>query len=165
MTITMEKGKTSPSWRSKLEKEMEPRLVGVPDAWARAMGTGKMLIPTPRLIDDLVKKIPKGKLATVNQLRETLAARYHADVTCPLTTGIFLNISAHAAEEDISAGKKRVTPYWRVLKEGGLLNPKFPGGCAMHASRLKAEGFGVMPARGKDKFVVKDFEKKLCNLR
>lgn len=144
---------------------MEPRLVGVPDVWAKTMGSGKMLIPTPRLIDELVKKIPKGKLSTVNQLRETLADRYHADVTCPLTTGIFLNISANAAEEDLASGKKKVTPYWRVLKDGGQLNPKFPGGCDLQASYLRKEGFEVLPARGKDKFVVKDFDKKICNLR
>lgn len=161
----MKKGNSSPSWRSKLEKEMEPRLVGVPDAWARPGGTGKMLIPTPKLIDELVRKIPKGRLATVNQLRENLARRFDADITCPLTTGIFLNISANTSEEDLASGKKRVTAYWRVLKEGGKLNPKFPGGCSLQSSHLCAEGFVVIPAGGKDTWVVKDFEKKLCNLR
>ena len=96
----------------------------------QAGGTGKMLIPTPKLIDELVRKIPKGRLATVNQLRENLARRFDADITCPLTTGIFLNISANTSEEDLASGKKRVTAYWRVLKEGGKLNPKFPGGCS-----------------------------------
>lgn len=161
----MKKGKHSPSWRAKLEKEMEPRLVGVPDAWAKENGSGQMLIPTPKLIDELVRNVPKGKLATVNQLRENLARKFHADVTCPLTTGIFLNISANAAEEDLAAGKKRVTPYWRILKEGGMLNPKYPGGCARQAAYLASEGFDITQGHGKEKFLVKDFEKKLVNLR
>jgi hypothetical protein len=124
----MKKGKRSPSWRDKLEKEMKPKLVEVPGQWAKRIGHGKMLVPTPLLVDAVIKKIPKGKLATVNLIRDYLAEAHKADITCPLTTGIFLNIAAHAAAEDRLKGKKDITPYWRVLKESGKLNLKFPGG-------------------------------------
>src|SRR5437879_603056 len=115
------------SARVKLDKPQEPKIVRVPPTMSR-FGGGMMLIPTPKLVDELVRKIPKGKLATVGELRRKLATEFKADVTCPLTTGIFLRIAAEAAEEDRANGRKRVTPYWRVVKDDGTLNPKFPGG-------------------------------------
>ena len=44
-------------------------------------GKGKMLIPTPMLGDELVRRVPKGKLVTVSELRRKLAADSGADVT------------------------------------------------------------------------------------
>jgi hypothetical protein len=46
------------SWRAKLEKPQEPRLVAVPPKMSR-FGAGMMLIPTPKLVDELIRKIPK----------------------------------------------------------------------------------------------------------
>ena len=85
-------------------------------------------------------------------------------MTCPLTTGIFLNIAANAAEEDKTKGKVKITPYWRVLKEGGSLNPKFPGGVKQQAKHLRQEGFEIIKARTNDRHSVKDYEKKLAEL-
>ena len=65
----------------------------------------------------------------------------------------------NAAEEEASEGRKRVTPYWRTLKSGGLLNEKYPGGVANLKSRLVAEGHRVVK-KGKN-LVVADFEKAL----
>ena len=159
----MKAGKSSPGWRTKLEKDIKPKIVDIPEKWAQRTGHGTMLIPTPLLVDQLIKKIPKGKLATVNMIREKLSDDYKADMTCPLTTGIFLNIAANTAEEDKSAGKVRVSPYWRVLKEGGCLNPKFPGGVEKHAGYLKQEGFTIIKGKGRDVMNVKDFENKLVD--
>jgi len=130
------------SWRAKLEKSQEPRLVEVPPKMAR-FGTGTMLIPTPKLVDDLIRRIPKGRLATVSELRRKLAVDFKADVTCPLTTGIFLRIAAEAAEEDRTRGRKRITPYWRVVKDDGTFNTKLPGGAAQQTRTLRAEGFRI----------------------
>src|ERR1051325_1068064 len=130
------------TWRAKLEKSQEPRLVAVPAKMSR-FGTGMMLIPTPKLVDDLIRKIPKGKLATVSELRRKLAADFKADVTCPLTTGIFVRIAAEAAEEDRERGRKRITPYWRVVKDDGTFNTKLPGGAAQQTRTLRAEGFRI----------------------
>jgi hypothetical protein len=131
------------SWRAKLEKQQEPRLVDVPPRMQRQCGKGKMLIPRPLDVDALIRAVPRGKLVTVNQLRNRLAAEHHADVTCPLTTGIFIRIASEAAEEDRKAGKSRTTPYWRVLREGGLLNEKFPGGVKAQAAKLVTEGHRI----------------------
>ena len=139
----MEKKFTSrTSWRAKLEKPQEAKIVRVPPKMSR-FGQGTMLIPTPLLVDELVRKVGKGQLVTVSELRRRLAEDFSADVTCPLTTGIFLRIAAEAAEEDRANGRKRITPYWRVVRDDGSLNPKFPGGIDSQARYLKAEGFTV----------------------
>ena len=96
-----------------------------------------------------VRTVPKRKLITVGQIRQKLAQPFQADSTCPLTTGIFLRISSEAAEEDRQAGKKQITPYWRMVKDDGSLNPKFPGGVAAHAEKLRQEGHEIVPGRGK----------------
>lgn len=149
-------------WRDKLEKPQEPKLVTVPPKMVARFGKGKMLIPTPMLVDKLMRGIGKGKLITAGQIRTKLARDCAADVTCPLTTGIFMRIAAEAAEEDRANGRKRVTPYWRVVKDDGSLNPKFPGGEAQQARRLGDEGIKTT-RRGKRVFV-KDFEKRLASL-
>ena len=98
----------------------------------------------------------------MNQIRERLARDFKADSTCQITTGIFIRIVSEVAEEDLRAGKKQVTPYWRVLREGGYLNEKYPGGVEAQAARLKAEGH-VIESKGK-KLVAKDFGKCLQKL-
>jgi hypothetical protein len=141
-------------WREKLNKPQEPKLVKIPPKMSH-FGKGMMLIPTPQLVDKVVRTIAKGKLATVRDVRERLARDSSADVTCPLTTGIFLRIAAEAAEEDRADGRKRVTPYWRVVKDDGGLNPKFPGGEQQQTRLLRDEGLKIVH-RGKRSFV-KDF--------
>jgi len=58
-------------------------------------------------------------------------------------------------------GKKRITPYWRVVKDDGSLNPKFPGGVKAQTVRLKKEGHKIVPGKGKKPPKVRDFEKSL----
>src|SRR5271169_801835 len=117
------------SWRAKLHKPALPKLVPVPEAMTARLGSGMMLIPTALEVDAMVRKIPCGQVSTLAQLRRKLARWHNADVTCPLVTGIFMRIVAEAAEEDRLAGKQDITPYWRVVREEGKLNAKFPGGC------------------------------------
>jgi alkylated DNA nucleotide flippase Atl1 len=148
-------------WREKLEKPQRPKIVKIPPSMAR-FGKGTMLIPTPKLVDGLLRQVPKGKLVTVGEIRKRLANDFAADVTCPLTTGIFVRIVAEAAEEDGANGRQRITPYWRVVKDNGGLNPKFPGGEQLQARYLRGEGLSVAH-KGK-RTVVKDFEKRLVVL-
>ena len=142
-------------WREKLNRDCESRLKEDP------RGRGMMLIPCGPDVDALVRKVRQGELVTVNQLRDHLAADHGADLTCPLVTGIMLRIAAEVAEEDLGEGRKRVTPYWRVLKSDGGLNPKFPGGVKRQAARLEEEGFEIEPARGKQPPKVKGYQVRL----
>lgn len=151
------------SWKDKLEKaEGLPKVVDVPEKMQKRLGKGKMLIPHPKEVDNLVKRVGWGKLATQDQIRNKLAEQHRADVTCPITTGIFMRIVAEAAEEDFRSGKEEVTPYWRVVGKDGSLNPKFPGGVEAQAARLEREGHVIEWKRSKA--FVKDFEKHLATL-
>lgn len=128
-------------------------------AWVNGDPNGSMVISTSHEIDGILQRVPKGKVTTITEVRAHLAKKYKTTIACPVTTGIFMNISAHAAEEMLAQGRKRVTPYWRTLKVGGELNDKFPGGMAAQRARLEAEGFEIL-ARGKRLFV-KDYERYL----
>lgn len=151
------------SWREKMENPPVelPKIVDVPESWQKRMGGKRVLVPTPLDTDAIIRKVPKGKLISVNQIRAILANKFKADSTCPMTLGIFLRIISEFAEEQIREGKKRVTPYWRVVKSDGGLNPKFPGGVRAQATRLRAEGHKIAAAKGKKPPTVKDFEKSL----
>src|SRR5262249_8799660 len=116
-------------------------------------------VPAPLEVDAMMRRVPKGRLITINEIRAALASKHRVDVCCPITTGIFAWIAANAAEESAADGKKQITPYWRTLKAGGELNPKYPGGVERLTKLLKAEGHRVV-AKGK-RMVVADYEKSL----
>ena len=154
--------KRKKSWRGKLADSKDlPKVEKFDKKKHKSWPAGTYVIPAPVDIDRIMKKVPKGKLITINEIRQILAGRHDADYACPITTGIFSWIAAHAAAEDAAEGKKRITPYWRTLKTGGILNEKYPGGIENLKRRLKAEGHKVIP-KGKSKhFMVEDFEKSL----
>jgi len=112
-----------------------------------------MLVPAPREVDALMRRVPSGKVTTIDELRAALAKMHELAITCPITTGIFAWISAHAADEAAAEGRSRITPYWRTLKAKGENNPKYPGGIDAIAERLEAEGHEVR-RKGKRAFVV-----------
>lgn len=139
--------RTRTSWREKLERVQEPKLTPVPPKMQKRFGTGTMLIPKPLDVDAMIRRVPARKLTTLTRLREALAQQAGANVTCPLTAGIFLRIAAETAEEDRERGAKRVTPYWRVVRDDGALIEKFPGGVTEQAKRLQAEGHQIVVGR------------------
>ncbi len=111
-----------------------------PDVWNHRHGGDRMVIPTPRLIESLLYEIPKGKVWTVGELRDVIAETCKADYTCPLTTGIFLRICAEYAETLREEGRKKIPPYWRVVRDNGRLFEKFPGGETRQMDLLRQEG-------------------------
>ena len=121
--------KSRKSWREKLaDAKGLPKIASIEGKMTTRWGTGTMVIPAPIEVKEMMDRVPKGKLATINQLREAIAKKHATDIACPITTGIFAWIAANAAEESAAAGRKRITPYWRTLKSDGELNPKYPGG-------------------------------------
>jgi alkylated DNA nucleotide flippase Atl1 len=135
--------KTRKSWREKLEKAQEAKVVAIPPSMQKQLGKGTMLIPKPLDVDAMIRKVPRGKVITLTQLREKLARAAGADVTCAMVAGMFVRISAEAAAEDMRAGKSRVTPYWRVIRDDGSLLEKLPGGPVEQARHLEAEGHTI----------------------
>jgi hypothetical protein len=152
------------SWRDKLEHpavEGLPKVVDVPEKWRKMMGGARVLVPTPMMTDEEIRTVPKGRLITNGQIRQRLAKKQNAESTCPMTLGIFLRIVSETAEEDRRGGKTRITPYWRVIKDDGGLNAKFPGGVEAQAIHLQEEGHTIMPSKGKKPPRVLDFERVL----
>jgi len=151
------------SWREKLnDSKGHPTVGPVTGKMTKRWGTGTMVIPAPIEVDEIMKTAKKGRLITIDVIRQILAHKHSADFACPMTTGIFAWIAAHAADEAEREGKKRITPYWRTLKSSGELNPKYPGGLDNVKARLEAEGHTVI-AKGK-RLLVEDFERKLVKV-
>ncbi len=110
-----------------------------------------------------MSRVPRGRLATINEVRACLAKKHGTDIACPMTTGIFAWIAAHAAEEARAAGDENITPYWRTLKTDGELNPKYPGGIPALRKLLAAEGHRIV--KKGSRFFVAGFEQRLAPLQ
>lgn len=140
-----------------------PKVTGIPEKMQARWGAGTIAIPSPGEVNDIMRKVPERRLITVNKIRDIVARKHGATIGCPMTTGIFVWLSARAAEEAIKEGKKNVTPFWRTLKSGGELNENYPGGISAQAARLKKEGHVIECGLGKKPPKVKNYEKHLVN--
>ena len=151
------------SWTEKLaDNKGLPRVEKISEKMSKRWGSGTLVIPAPMEVDAMMRKVPWGKLVTINEIREALAKKHNATICCPMTTGIFAWIAANAAEEQRQEGKKDITPYWRTLKTGGVINPKYPGGVERQKELLAEEGHRIIQ-KGK-KYVVADYERFLIKL-
>ncbi|NMC58409.1 MAG: hypothetical protein GYA51_03340 [Candidatus Methanofastidiosa archaeon] len=151
------------SWQEKLLDSKDlPKVEPITENMSKRWGEGTVVIPAPIEVDEIMKEVSQGKLITIDQIRKKLALKHNASIGCPLTTGIFAWISAHAANEAALEGKRKVTPYWRTLKTGGIVNEKYPGGINYQKQLLENEGHKVIQ-KGK-KYVVQDYEKYLVEI-
>lgn len=151
------------SWAERLADDKNlPLIKPIPAKMVKRSGPGTMVVPCAREVDAAIQGVRKRKLATAREIAARIARRHGTTVCCPVTTGIFSWIAAHAAHEAELTGKKRVTPYWRVLKSGGELNARYPGGIAGMKRRLEEEGHVVL--RQGQRYFVKDYEAKLATL-
>ena len=148
------------SWREKLnDSKGLPKIVIAKGKMIKRWGKGSFVVPAPIEVDEIMKKVPKGRLITVVEIRKILARKHKTDYCCPLTSGIFTLISAHASEESAKAGQKQTTPWWRTLKTGGILNPKFPGAPNFQKKMLEKEGHRVF--KKGENYIVQDYEKAI----
>lgn len=121
-------------------------------------GGTRMYFAPPMDYDRAMRQVPEGMLTTVGELRAYFAAQAGADFTEPITAGIFVSIAAWASEQR----QEDPTPYWRTLKAGGELNPKYPGGAEAQKAKLEAEGHTVLQkGRRNIRYYVKGYEEKL----
>lgn len=105
--------------------------------------------------------MPFGKLLTVGEIRDYFARESGADFTEPITAGIFVSIAAWASDQR----ETDKTPYWRILKAKGELNPKYPGGVMAQKEMLEKEGHTVVQrGRTNIRYYVKDYERSLFEL-
>lgn len=123
-------------------------------------GARKLFVP-PMEYDRIMRLVPKGRLITVDRIREYLARSYDADFTDPMTAEIFIMLRAWSSAQRTSDQM----PYWRTLKADGELNPKYPGGIEAQRAALETEGHVVIQkGRQNARYYVKDYENSLFDL-
>src|SRR5207245_10958399 len=100
------------SWKEKLDDSKGlPKVGRVEGKMTARWGAGTMVSPAPTEVDEIMRKVPKGKLITINEIRALLASKHNVTIGCPITTGIFAWIAANAAAEASRIGGARITPY------------------------------------------------------
>lgn len=131
------------SWNDKLNDPTKVhQLKKLDKDFADMPANSKMLIATPKIIDEYVKQIPKGSSSSLATMRRDLANEFGADYTCPVTSGIFLRIVSEAAHEQLQTGISinNITPFWRVVDEKSPLNKKLTFGEEFVKNQRKKEG-------------------------
>jgi hypothetical protein len=137
---TVKKSNIKKSWADRMEQDHS--VIKKLDKDFADMKAGSMMyISNPKTIAAYVRNIPKGKAIDLKTLRKDLAIEHRADVTCPVTTGIFLRIVAEAANEQLEQGKPitKVTPFWRVVDTKMPLAKKLTFGTKLIREQRKKE--------------------------
>lgn len=144
------------TWQEKLENNKDfPKIIKFEINFPCAKALIKMgaqpgdsvVLAPPLAVNEIMKGIPEGKLITLGEICQKLAEKYGAKYCCTLTTGIFVMIAAHAAEE---TGNN--IPYWRTLKNNYELNEKYPYGVEKQKELLEKEGHTII-RKGKKYYV------------
>ncbi len=143
------------------ETDMPKIQIVTDEATIKKYGGERMYFAPPVTYDEIMKKVPFGKVITVGAVREYLAKKNDADFTDPITAGIFVSIAAWASHQR----REDKTPYWRTLKAKGELNAKYPGGVEAQKEKLEAEGHTIIERGRKNiRYYVKDYEKFLFEI-
>jgi hypothetical protein len=130
------------TWAEKLNIDRKPVIEKADKDFAGVKTGQMMLIPTPKIVDAYIRQIPEGKQVDTETIRKDLAAEYHAEITCPFTTGIFIRIAAEAAYEEYQKGTplNKITPFWRVISEKSPAAKKLTFGTKFLMEQRKKEG-------------------------
>lgn len=151
------------TFNEKLEDSKDmPKIIEITDekSIGRYGGT-QMLIAPPLEYNEIMARIPEGKLITIREIREFLAEKHGAEFTCPMTAGIFISLAARASCER----EENRIPFWRTLKADGELNPKYPGGIEYQKAKLEAEGHTFYTKGRKNiRYFVENYENLLYDL-
>ncbi|MBA8900120.1 hypothetical protein [Phyllobacterium sp. P30BS-XVII] len=130
------------SWAEKLNASGPFEVKPVPVNIAGMKAGEIMLVPTPRLVDDFIRTLPKGRHMDVKTLRQAMAKQHGAEVTCPITLGFHLRTVAEAAFEDYQRTGDicSVTPFWRVLDSSTSTVSRLSFGAAFVTEQRLNEG-------------------------
>jgi hypothetical protein len=86
----------------------------ITDKMSKRWGTGTVVIPAPMEVDEVMRRVPEGKLITINEIRAVLARKHGATIGCPITTGIFAGLLPTPLKKRGSRAEKT------LLLTGGL---------------------------------------------
>jgi hypothetical protein len=83
--------KKKPTWNEKLnDSKGLPKVEEITDAMSKRWGAGTLVIPAPIEVDEIMRKVPEGKLVTINEIRAALARKHdnwHLRVGCSSGSG------------------------------------------------------------------------------
>ncbi|MEM1261354.1 MAG: hypothetical protein AAGH76_03080 [Pseudomonadota bacterium] len=101
----------------RLNDKKHPKKVVLEKDFAGIKAGTRMLVGTPQMIDNYVRKIPFGETRGIARLRNELARRHRCEAMCPVSTAIFLRVVADAALESLEGGADiaEITPFWRAV--------------------------------------------------
>ena len=69
------------TWTEKLNDDKDlPRVIQIDEKMSQRWGTGTCVIPAPREVNEIMRLVPKGRLITINQIRDTLAKKHRANI-------------------------------------------------------------------------------------
>ena len=67
------------SWQEKLTDSKDlPRVQEVTPSMSQRWGTGTFVIPAPLEVNEIMKAVPRGRLITINGIRQVLAQKHGA---------------------------------------------------------------------------------------
>jgi hypothetical protein len=130
------------TWIEKFNVAREPVVEISDKKFADIPEGSKMLIATPKIVDEYIRQIPKGQHTSLQQMRKDLAAEFGAEYSCPITSGIFLRIVSELAYEQCQKGTpiQKITPFWRMIDKKAPLAKKLSFGYEFVAEQRKKEG-------------------------
>jgi hypothetical protein len=129
-------------WNTKLKAKKLPKRVMLDKDFAGIKAGSMLFVGTPQIIDAYVRKVPLGETRTIERMRRELARKNQCDATCPVSTAIFLRITAQAAIEQLNAGQATsdVSPFWRVIEPQSTIAGKLPIDAQWIAHQRELEG-------------------------
>lgn len=130
------------SWLDKYNVAREPVVEITDKTFADIPKGSRMLIATPKIVDEYIRLIPNGHHTSLQQMRKDLASEHSADYTCPITSGIFLRIVSELAYDQYQNGTplEKITPFWRMIDKKAPVAKKLSFGYDFVAERRKKEG-------------------------
>ena len=105
------------SAREHLASDKQPKTVVLDGDFAGVKKGQTLFVATPAIVDAYIRKIPRGETRTIVRMRRELARKHKCDATCPVSSAIFIRISAQAAIDEMEEGTPAsdVAPFWRLL--------------------------------------------------
>jgi len=127
-----------------LAKKKQAKVVVLEKDFAGIKAGSNLYVATPKVIDEYIRGVPSGEVRTIERLRNELARKNRCSATCPVSTAIFLRISAEAALEELAEGKSlnEVAPFWRVIAPDSKLANRLTVGPEWIAAHRAAEADG-----------------------
>jgi len=125
-----------------LNADKKSKVVVLDKDFAGVKAGNKLFVATPQIVDQYIKDIPRGEARTIVRMRNELARKWKAHATCPVSSAIFLRISAQAAIDEMESGKTpdEVAPFWRIITSKDKVAKKLTVDTAWIDMQREAEG-------------------------